>query len=299
MELQSIISTATITDKAENQDSCGEFDGSNFKTIFVADGLGTYKYAKLASEKVIEFFLKSATELNSNNKLKTKEFHINYKEVFSQAKTELINFSKEFLKDKESISNNLFGTTAITLFETKDKITIAYAGNGAIWHIRGSYNVFTSPYLFPWNSINLLNPHSLPENGKEALIKLISENDDFHECIPSVIEISKDEEFGDIILICTDGISSADQCKAGENSKGIYVKYEPSILKFYEYLTRFFKSSETFTKENLNLLLNKYLEELGPTLNDDATIGVLITNEALNYQSKYSVNIENNQNKDI
>ena len=41
------------------------------------------------------------------------------------------------------------------------------------------------------------------------------------------------------------------------------------------------------------------MEELGPTLNDDATIGVLITNEALNYQSKYSVNIENNQNKDI
>ncbi|MFN6037801.1 MAG: protein phosphatase 2C domain-containing protein [Bacteroidota bacterium] len=299
MELQSIISTATITDKSENQDCRGEFEGSNFKTISVADGLGTYTFAKLASENVIDYFTASASKLDSSIKENEKGIQLNLKELFLQAKSELIKFSKEFLKDKEVISSNLFGTTAITVFETKDKIIITYVGNGAIWHIRGSYNVFTSPYLFPWNSINLLNPHSLPENGKEALIKLISVNDDFHECIPSVIEISKDEEFGDIILICTDGISSADQCKAGENSKGIYVKYEPSILKFYEYLTRFFKSSETFTKENLNLLLNKYLEELKPTLNDDATIGVLITKEALNYQSKYSVNIENNQNKDI
>ncbi|MCX6294839.1 MAG: PP2C family serine/threonine-protein phosphatase, partial [Bacteroidetes bacterium] len=220
-------------------------------------------------------------------------------DMYQQAKTELVNFSKEVLKDKEEISEDLFGTTAITVFETENKIFIAYVGNGAIWHIRGSYSVFTSPYLFPWNAINLLNPHTLPENGKEALYRLFTDKNDFNECIPTVIEISKDEEFGDIILICTDGISSADQAKAGKNEKGIYVKYESSILKFYEYLSAFFKSPESYSQKDLSGTLNKYLEELKPTFDDDATIGVLITKEALNYQSKCIVNSEIDQNKNI
>ena len=41
-----------------------------------------------------------------------------------------------------------------------------------------------------------------------------------------------------------------------------------------------------YGKENLEKMLDAYLEELKPKLDDDATIGVLITKEALTYQTR-------------
>ena len=281
----SIYSIATITNKSENQDCFGEFVCEPFKYIFVADGLGSYAYPKLASEKFINSF-KSKIETSIIND--NTDFSKLLLETFKKAKDDIIIFSKDFQKDKNNSTENLFGTTAIVLIETTNKIIIAYVGNGAIWHIRGAFNSFNLPYLFPWNSINLLNPHSIPQDGKEALYKLISDNNDYNECIPTIIEISKDQEFGDIIMICTDGIFSADQVRFGKNDKGVWVKYEPAILEFYKYLTGFFAESDVFSKEKLDEMLDGYLNELKPTFDDDATIGILISNVALEYQKNKS-----------
>ena len=43
-------------------------------------------------------------------------------------------------------------------------------------------------------------------------------------------------------------------------------------------------------------MLKNYLELLKPTLDDDATIGVLITKEALNYQNEINWIRENEDN---
>jgi hypothetical protein len=58
------------------------------------------------------------------------------------------------------------------------------------------------------------------------------------------------------------------------------------MLKFFTYLKEFFKVNQYYSKEFIEQMLNKYLEELKPTLDDDATIGIIITKEALNYQNK-------------
>lgn len=280
---KSVLATATNTSKSENQDSKGEFEGTHFNSIFIADGLGSFKYPRLASERVIDFFKASAKDLND---IKAKGHHPKFNEVFKLGKQKLIDFANENLKEEEKTEQNLFGTTAITLFETEEKISVAYAGNGAVWHIRGNFNEFPVSYHFPWNAVNYLNPHTIPEQGKEALYRLISNNSDFSECVPSTIEIEKDKMYGEIIMICTDGIYSADQLKAGKNEKGVWVRYEPSMLKFFEYLTHFFKTNQNYSKESFEQMLNQYLEELKPTLDDDATIGILITKEALNYQNE-------------
>jgi hypothetical protein len=209
-----------------------------------------------------------------------------FTDVYKLAKQKLIDFAKEIITEEDKQDENLFGTTLISVIETDDKIKISYVGNGAIWHIRGNFNEFPSSYLFPWNAINILNPHTIPENGKEVLYRLISNNEDFTECIPSVIELEKDNEYGDIIMICTDGIYSVDQIKAGKNEKGTWVKYEPSMLKFFENISRFFVNIKLYNKEGIEQILKQYLEEIKLMLDDDATIGILISQKTLNYQNE-------------
>lgn len=280
---KSVIVTATTTQKSENQDCKGVFECENFNAMFVADGLGTFKYAKQSSEKVIDFFKTQASELNSSE---GKNHKPNLIESFKQAKEKIIAFANENLSEEDIGEQNLFGTTAITIFETDEKITVAYVGNGAIWHIRGNFNEFPDAYLIPWNALNYLNPHTVPDGGKEALYRFISDSQDFSECVPTVFEIIKDKSFGDIFMICTDGIYSEDQLTVGKNDRGNWLRYEPSILKFFEYLKHFFINNQLYCKESLEQTINLYLEELKPTFDDDATIGVLLTTEMLNYQNK-------------
>lgn len=291
----SIIAYATETKKAENQDDGGCFSGSNFNSLFIADGLGSYKYAQKSSEIVINFFKEKAKELDSTEQIQRAIPTFN--SVFQGAKQKLIDYANQNFSEEEKKEENLLGTTAISIFETKDKIKIAYTGNGAIFHIRANFNEFPDSYLFPWNAINLLNPHTIPEKGKEALYKLISNSNDFDESIPSIIEIEKDKSMGEIIMICTDGVFSPDQVKAGKNDKGIWVKYENSISEFFKHITHYFKTVQDYNTENLLDILKIYLSEIKNTLDDDATLAVLITNEALNYQkNKHLVPNESNLN---
>lgn len=280
---KSVLATATNTSKSENQDNKGEFEGTHFNSLFIADGLGSFMYPRLASERVIDFFKASAKNMND---VQAKGHHPKFNEVFKLAKEKLIGYANENMKDEDKETQNLYGTTAITVFETEDKISVGYAGNGGVWHIRGNFNDFPAAYHYPWNAVNYLNPHTTSEDGKEALYRLISNSSDFTECVPTSIEIEKDKSVGEILMICTDGIYSADQVKAGKNDKGVWVRYEPSMLKFFEYLKEFFKANQYYSKELVEQMLNKYLEELKPTLDDDATIGIIITKEALNYQNK-------------
>ena len=283
MYLKSVIATVTATNKSENQDCKGEIENDSFNALFVADGLGSFKYAKQSSERVIDFLSTRAFDLSDG----VKEFpKSKFVELYIKAKEKLIAYANENLTKDDDNEQNLFGTTAITLFETANKIIVAYVGNGAIWHIRGNFNEFSDAYLFPWNAVNYLNPHTVPEDGKEALYRLISNSDDFSECVPTVFEIDKDESVGDVFMICTDGIYSADQTKAGRNDKGVWVRYEPSMIKFYEYLKNYFKNNHLYSKEIILHTMNAYLEELKPSFDDDATLGILITPKALNYQHK-------------
>ena len=292
---KSILATATNTSKSENQDNCGEYEGAFFNSFFIADGLGSFIYPKLSSERVIDSFKASAKDFDFDY-LQVRGHQPKFSEVFKLAKEKLINYSNENMQEEEKEIQNLYGTTAITVFENEDKIFFAYAGNGGIWHVRGNFNDFPASYHYPWNAVNYLNPHTTSEDGKEALYRLISNSLDFSECVPTSVNLIKDKNVGEIIMICTDGIYSPDQAKAGKNDKGVWVRYESSMLIFFEHLKNFFKVNKYYSKESLEEMLKNYLELLKPTLDDDATIGVLITKEALNYQNEINWIRENEDN---
>jgi hypothetical protein len=279
----SIVAFATITPKSVNQDNCNANSNKNSNTVIVADGLGSYLYAKEASSQVVNFLISNTSSLDISN---NKNAVPNFPTIFKNVKSNLLEFADDFYKTNPKQDENNLGTTLLVTFENESKIIFSYVGNGGGWHIKGNFSEFPSNYLYPWNAINVLNPHTLPENGKEALYKLISDSDDFKESIPSVIEIHKDKDIGDIFMICTDGIFSSDQYKAGKNDRGIWVKYEHSMFKFFEYLNHFFKTCKHYSKEALTDILIQYLEDIKPQLDDDASIGIIITKETLNYQNR-------------
>ena len=294
MNSKSIFATATITNKSENQDSKGQISTNLLNAVLVADGLGSYKYARQASDSVVGSLLKTLGSIKDNSRL-------DFEKLFKTAKDELIKLSDKTKTDEEKKgTDSLFGTTLLTIVETKHTVKIAYVGNGAIWHIRGNFadnfhKTFIEghqPISITWNVVNLLNPHSIPENGKEALLRLISEcPTDYAECVPTVIEIKKDSQEGDIFMICSDGIYSADKPTIFPSKSGkIFIRYEETMQKFFEHLKLFFEKNSEYTNENLSTAINLYLQEVKPDLDDDATLGVLITEKALNYQKSKKTN---------
>jgi PPM family protein phosphatase len=278
-----ITAGASLTNKEENQDCYSSIENPKLQLngVVVADGLGSFFLAKEASDFVTQFVKQKIEALEKIDDL-------NFENIFKEAKNELINYaiSKEIVLNKATL-----GTTLIiavhyqTPEQTYGNIKIAYVGNGAIWHLRGNFNQFNESQLLPWNSLNYLNPHSIQEEGKEALYKLISVSDNFGEAIPTVLTIRTDENFGDIIMICTDGIYSYDQIQIGKDNNGrTWISGEKSMTSFYASLDDYFKLKEDNLNQSLQTYLSKH-NEIEP-FDDDATLALLITSKAISHQAK-------------
>jgi len=287
----SILAICSLANKPINEDACIKLsnENANFSAVIVADGLGSNGYASNASAFVVQWMQNKLLQLDD-------VAFIDFFEFFPLLKHALIAHVENF-----EVENNLsldrfqnFGTTLICAIETENEFILAYTGNGSIWHIKGNFNDFSAGRIIPWNSINYLSPHTVEESGREALYKLISPTDNFDEIVPTVIRISKDKNYGDIIMICSDGIFSQDQVRIGKNTTGAWMKIEDCLIDFYPYLNLFFnqknennleydfKDNFTFSEDNLTEIFQQYLAK--GTWDDDATLGIIVSKEALLYQ---------------
>ena len=95
-------------------------------------------------------------------------------------------------------------------------------------------------------------------------------------------------------MICTDGIFSNDQLNMGSNSAGKWIKFEETMNLFFQKLKIYFEKVTEPNRENLNEFVTNYLEVIKPIIDDDASIGILITPQVLQYQN--NTRIENNNN---
>lgn len=269
----SILATASITNKSENQDAHTVLCG-NCSAVFIADGMGTFSHARQAANTVMERFKAFAEQQ------RTPAANDSIRAMFKDAGQALVDLANGMAATTFE-GGGLFGTTAIVVFDTEDEIVVAYVGNGAVWHIRSDFQLFSEPHPFPWNAVNILNPHTVPEFGKEALQRYLSDEDGTGTWEPSIIRLVKDRAQGDIIMACTDGIHSADQVRIGRNDKGLWLRYEERLALFYRRLAGFLKGPEVPASDALRTLLDGYLEEVKGGLDDDATLGVLVTAAAL------------------
>lgn len=263
-------------EKSEMEDAYSVFDFKDLvESIAVADGVGSTKNAKGASS----FCMQSLGEYFSEHptlNLSSKWIEDLFKKIQSK-----------WVKQKVEIGNTTLLTASIAE-PFRDKIHIGYVGNGAIFHIRGNFRELKNQnnLVFPWNAINYLNPHTLEnKDGKETLYKYISNNKDTEgKAMPSTIELFQDDNFGDIIILMTDGIFSNDQIAFGNNSSGVWQKVDEKLQKLFE-LIRDFLEGNIFSAEILQKKLQTYLEELknNKKIDDDASIGILITSQAIKY----------------
>lgn len=286
----SIVCAVTTTNKARqagNQDSCAIAKNKtlNMKAVIVADGIGSCSYAERASKFVVENVRDQIEGLSSKE-------DIDVRQMFSNARAALVEHAEDFCK-KEEISvdkKNSFGTTLIVSLEDDERVKLAYVGDGAIWHIRGNFNYFHVAQLLPWNALNYLNPHSVQNSqGIPVVYRLISISDDESETVPTILEIVKDNlSYGDIFMICTDGIYSFNQVCIARHSKdgSIWVSGEKTMSLFYQHLSQYFAANYDLTDNSLAEAMHKYLNTLNEQkiLDDDATIGVIITAKAIEYQ---------------
>lgn len=283
----SICSAATIGKRGQqngNQDAVAATDrqGAILSAVAVADGIGSHSFSAEASKLVAADALVLLRNLEIIDALSLTA-------LFIELRKRLQNHAKQIAGDQyDSLDrDHSFGTTLIVAVETPDKFSIAYTGNGSIWHVRGNFDHCKSNRLLPWNALNYLNPHTNEVQGREILYKYISLSEDLHKISPSIIDIQKDEIYGDMLVVCTDGIYSFDQILIGKDSQeSIWISGEKSMVMLFDMLKRFARSGESgINSTNLKLALHHYLADLADKslLEDDASIGVIVSAQAVFY----------------
>jgi serine/threonine protein phosphatase PrpC len=286
-EQKSFACFASLTPKLEeelNEDAATVFCGvgSTLPTVAVAavaDGLGSYSHAREAAKFVIDRIAVLSNEL----RLDSAE---NLTDLFTRLRQDLRDHVRNSL-GAPLLEEHSYGTTLLIAVETPTQLLAAYAGNGGIWHLRGNFDDSTGPTRIPWCSVNYLRPHSVLVDGKERLYNLIDLSEKLDDLPPTVITVNKDLRFGDIIVLCTDGIYSADQALHGIDPKGdLWIGAGAAMVSFYERLRSFF--SCPCQDLDLKRTMQEYLQDLKDRrlLEDDATIGIIVTGAALAHQQK-------------
>jgi serine/threonine protein phosphatase PrpC len=281
--MKSIISYATQTHKTTvNQDfACSvNNEKAEFNGIIVADGIGGHSRSELSSKFCTEKLKEKLEALNSS-------IEIDFNKIFFEIRSELILFAKDNLSFDE-LRGNPLGTTLICSLELKDEYQIAYIGNGSIWQISGNFNHFGKNRYIPWNSINLLCPHTVEEDGKSKLFKYISILDSVDPS-PSIIRLSKNEKsFGDILVITTDGIFTNDEVRIGKDDNGVvWTMGDDTMLILYDTLNALLTNNpNSFNEDDLKFELEKYLTILKDKkiMHDDTTLGIIISPKVFQYQ---------------
>jgi hypothetical protein len=108
---------------------------------------------------------------------------------------------------------------------------------------------------------------------------------------PCTITISKDPSHGEILVLTTDGISSRDHARVGEDSHHkLWQEIDPHLREFLEKrVTRYLRGAVSTAQRTDPAALKSTLEDFlqASTFDDDATLGVLISSPVFEYFHKH------------
>lgn len=280
-----LAAVASVSKKEVNQDSASIAFNSGYplKAVIVADGLGSHYRAEFGSTVVAQAIADGLESIQRWQSIRCEEL---FERAQFRLKLAVETMFETLPPDLDW--QNAFGTTVVCAVETEERLTFAYSGNGGLFHLRGNFNTFPASQLLPWSALNYLNPHSISQNGCNAIYKLIGPRSTAEEFQPTVMTVSKDDtHFGDIIICCTDGIYSYDQTPIGRDDRqNLWIGTEPAMSRLYTVLGAFFNDEPT--EESLTRLLQDYVAALKSDglVSDDCTVGVLVTAKALAFQAQ-------------
>jgi serine/threonine protein phosphatase PrpC len=276
-----LIAVATRSRKAVNQDAAAVACHPDLPLagVVVADGLGSH----FGADEAARIAVTTVTESIESAHDTTSQWLLS---AFAAARLEierLVCDRSETLPAELNLAE-AFGTTLLCGMDMPDRLMVGYVGNGAIIHLRGDFLAFPPTQLLPWNAVNYLNPHSRMVRGTNVLYKWLGPQTTAAQSSPTVLEIAKDDSFvGDLLLVCSDGISSLDQTPIGlDADKRMWIRADRSVAMLYAHLKEFI-AHEALTSDALHVCLEHYLLDLDAAhlVGDDCTIGVVVTAAAV------------------
>lgn len=274
------VSVTPRDDPERNEDACDTacVPRTGARGVVVADGLGSYSHAGQAARQVVRHAVEWLRD-------QTEDFgRAALPRLFEHVHGELRGYARDAAGGGDP-EPQAFGTTLLVGLDTGAELVAAYAGNGAVWHIRGNFEADPSSGV-PWSAVNLLNPHSVLRDGREVLYNIVDGAAE-RPPVPAVVSVRKDPRFGDILLLCTDGIYSADQVTHGTDAAGAtWISAEATMVEFYRSLHELFAGWDGEAGLPLRDALHAWLAGLRArgVLEDDATAGVIVTADALRYR---------------
>ena len=254
----------------KHQDYCAQTSGNDWEAVVLADGISATHEAGWAAKYAVTALINRLKSANGNVSA------LFFQEVFNQLPELMrqqlpIDFRP--IPTLDQIEHG-FGTTLLCGVRQKETYWFAYVGNGGIIHLRSRCLHQTgNQYPIPWSAINLLNPHTIEQEGYERLYRYISPSSEqgHQRAVPTVLCLTETPGPSDYFIMCTDGIFSNDHLPFTNGDEGdIWLRYEKRLTILYDLLRK---------KPLLNQNdLDRYLRNLDTSgqLDDDATISILL-----------------------
>jgi hypothetical protein len=249
----------------------------DFNKVVLCDGIGEFNDSAKAAEITVENIL------------------------LAEKKNEIIGMINKSAVDI-SANGIIGGTTLIAaIIESNEDIRLlrlAYVGNGSVFHLHGNYFELPSSYgeaNKPYRFSNIVIPH-IDKDG--VLLRHISHHSNSEELVPSFIEMSLTGINGDIVLLFSDGISTLEEdIIVIDDQQRIWRNQSESVSiilnDLHEWLE---KNCNEMPQVKIDDFLDVQLSKL-KTLNkleDDASIGLVITDKVLEYyQQRYNATKNN------
>jgi serine/threonine protein phosphatase PrpC len=244
-----------------------DFAHSDSASLVICDGIGSHDNSRAVSEEVVSSFF----EKNPNGQSEVQKY---IEEVFAKIKNNEIKGGTTFIQANIKSNNS---------------IDINYLGDGGIVFLSGDFGINTTSEV-PYRYVNLMLPH---KNAKGQLTKHISSDSSIDQIQLSNLKVSVNSPNGNILLFFSDGINTLEENIIIQDRQERYWRHESGSIQYVlSELDLFIKekkdvedfSSELgfFTKEILAKLNEKNM------LDDDASLGIIITDEVLNYYKRKS-----------
>jgi serine/threonine protein phosphatase PrpC len=247
--------------------------------VAIADGLGSSLDAHIASALAVKVFLAGVADLDRPaNGIETAAV----RQIWGRVVRALTHYYKQnalrYHKQPQALQ-----TTLTTVIELADSYLISYLGNGSIFHVRGDFWSFWER-RWPWCVTDLMLGHSfLNETGKDTLYGILAPTGLTAEV--RFLQLWKDTTYGELLVLCSDGISSPDHLRVGRDANDkLWSEVNPPLdALLNQFLRPYFTQlgPQDDTAAGLARALHTFLQ--AQTFDDDATIGILVSPRVKDY----------------
>lgn len=252
----------------KDQDRTLCISGEQYRLIALCDGIGEFRDSGRAAELLIEAIKDEIPE--------------DRKDLEQSIRTAMEGIRVEQLAG---------GTTLLCCYQcgrhADDEVTISHLGNGAVIHLAGDFHE-RGPSQLPYRMHHVVLPH-VDEQG--ALVRHVSHTSGVPELALFETTLRLNAPNGDILLLVTDGIATLEEEMVIKDPSGTVWRLQSTALqqvleKLHEFLAQnqehpmMHAVLEQFSENALQGLKTKGM------LEDDASLGIVITDAVLSYYRK-------------